>query len=1493
MNKLFTLTHPQKRIWYIEKIYQGSSMYNIGGTVKIQGMADLSALEKAINLFIQSNDAIRLKIHVQDGNPYQYVEDYQYVQMRTQNFDTLDEFYKWEQAEMRVPILLEDHVLFHFELYHVKDQVSGYLVKMHHIICDGWTIGLLGNQVCQAYESIVKGNEYVMEAPKPYLHYLDEEANYIASDRFLKNKKFWMEMYGDLETLTFKGTSDEINGCRRTYEIPSDLTEEIKEWVSENSFSMNSFFVGLYFIYFYKVSGEKDTVLGLPIMNRMNHKWKQVTGMLTSMMPFRYQLNPQMTVLEIIKEVGSKVKKCLFNQKYPYNILVQDLELKKKKISNLYDVCINYYNTKPPTSFLGMSTENREVYNGAQVYSLQMIIRDWTDRGNITIDIDYKISDYSAEEIDDMFQAVTHLARQIVENGRQTVDKISVFQEGDLKEMLYGYNQTDCEYPRNKSIIQLFEEQVDKTPNKIAISCGSESLTYREFNQKVNQLARTLQDMGWEKIVAVYTKRSIETVIGIYAVLKTAAAYMPIDASTPVNRILYMLNNANVKCVLTNINTDFIDDKDVKVFDLNKFSLYTKENENLEVASRPSDLAYIVYTSGSTGEPKGVMIENQGLVNYIWWAKKQYVKSLDDIMPLYSSLSFDLTVTTLFMPLISGIEMRVYKEDDKEFVLYTILKENKATIIKLTPAHLSLIKEMDFSRSVVNTMIVGGEDLRTSLARHIYEAYNHKIRIFNEYGPTETVVGCMIYLYNPEDQGKSVPIGVPTDNVQIYLLNDQLEPVPRGSMGEIFISGDGIARGYINQEDLNQEKFLNNPFIKGKRMYRTGDLARFQGTVLEYLGRFDSQVKIHGYRIELGEIEKQLLSIDGIKEAVVCDFDNQEQEKVLYAYLLLDKMIERNEIKDKLMKMLPTYMIPQYITILDELPLTHNGKVDRKQLLMSTDLSTETEEEMEEPEKGEEQVLLSEVLSVLSLQKASMGANFFQIGGDSIKAILISSKLRQRGYELEVRNMMLHPVLKEMVLYMKKVQNKETLKENCSGRIKNTPIFEWFLQQNFNKPSIYTQACLLEIVGKIEVELINEVLDQLVEIHDVFRINYFADEKQFFYNEQLKDVKFHIKEYDLSALSFEMQQKKMDQIKEQLDRELSITDGILLKACLFKKDESHKQLLLVIHHLAVDGISWRILLDDLEWLLKHKDEKEVVHSLYEKCSYGMWAEKLIQYEAAISKEELDYWKQQDSIEDGFPIGKNMTDETSCVRKTASFTLSKEYTKAILTNCNVPYLTETKDLLIIALMQTMKHYVETKEIVIELEHHGRVKIADKIDLSRTIGWFTTLYPFVCKLEAEDTDTQIKQIKEGIRKIPNNGIGYGIKKYLTKELQLSSNKHIRFNYLGEFKKESKESKINLVNQYALGSDVQNDLTCLLEINCYVLDECLYVDTVFDENMYDEEFVHIFMERFQHNIIALIQYLTNKDDIEFTPSDFELDDFTQEDLDMLFSRGGDMNE
>jgi amino acid adenylation domain-containing protein/non-ribosomal peptide synthase protein (TIGR01720 family) len=1496
--RFYPLTHPQKRIWYIEKLYPNTSLYNIGGTSTIHGPVDFGLLEEALQLFIQKNDGIRFHFREQNGEARQYVSDYHRTPLDFADFCKAArpeaEFEAWLNAHMQRPFQLIDNDLFYIALFKLAEGHAGIFVKFHHIIADGWSIKVISEQIYGMYQQLIQGQLVAEKVVPSYLEYLDYEREYLNSERFLKNRAFWMEQFKELPEPLFPGNSEDLAGRRAKYQLEYDLSARIKEFTAKSKCSLNTFFVGLFLIYLAKTTQNNDLVIGTPVLNRSGKKEKGMFGMFTSTMPFRFRLNPAATAPRLFADINEALLKFYFHQRYPYDLLAQDLELKKKGYDQLFQVAVNYYNTRLDNEVNGFIVEDEELYNGNQLYLLQMVIKDWARQGPLTLELDHKLDYFTERQIHQMWRSLVNLAGQILADPTRSIAALRVLPEEEYQWQIRQFNATARDYPSQTTIHQLFEAQADRTPDRIAIRFGQEQLTYRELNHKSNRLAAVLRQKGVAAgaIVGLMVVHSIETVAAILGIIKAGGAYLPIDPEYPAERIQYMLSDSGCHILLSNCNPKETLEFSGESLQLNDPGLYTGEGANPASVNRPEDPVYVIYTSGSTGKPKGVVIEHRGLVNYIWWARRMYLKGGDDAFALYSSLSFDLTVTSIFCPLIGGRRIEVYRDDGPEYALFRIMKESRVSVVKLTPSHLSLLQDMDNRHSSVKRFIVGGEDLKTSLAAKITRSFGGNIEIYNEYGPTETVVGCMIHQFHEStDTSDSVPIGIPADNVQIYILDKDLNPLPEGCLGEMYISGDGVAGGYLNRPELTRERFIENPFRPGQMMYRTGDLAKFlPDGKIEYAGRSDRQIKIRGYRVELGEIERHLLKYHQISDAVVIDRVNPDGDKYLCAYIVTHEEVPVTEVKSYLAKRLPGYMVPFHWVRLAEIPLTVNGKVDRGRLPEPV-AENAPESDFIAP-RNEAEAKLAEVISqALHIRNIGMKDNFYHYGGDSIKAIQVAGKLNELGLKIKARDILSHPVLEEMALCLEQGA-ADAHQTPCSGAFKPTPIVAWFLSQNFQNPNHYNQSVLLNFKQDISAAQLGLILDELVKHHDSLRLNYDKHSGELYYNDIYLTQKNSVEYHDLSGMAPEQQDRQIFEAGAKIKSSLDIEGTILIRAGFFGLGKRGKRVLLTAHHLVVDGVSWRIIMEDLARIYDRVNSEDSLSLPPGTHSMSDWSRRLTDYAAiepgaAAHHQEIEYWNRVIRHPFQFPADMAVANNATGPGVTLSSVFETAETAQLTGKANVAFGTRADELMITALVLTISDIIQENEIVIELEGHGREDLFEDMDISRTVGWFTSMYPVVLRKTGTELAGQIKAVKEQLRQVPHKGVGFGILKYTAAVLNDHDSRPVRFNFLGDLDIAPNELLEVATEDSGPESGSNNHMTALIEINAMIFGGRLKVELTYGAAQFKPETMSDFLQRFAGQIRRISDFCNSYKIQEHTPSDFEMVKFSQDDLDALINQ------
>ncbi|MBD8499270.1 non-ribosomal peptide synthase/polyketide synthase [Paenibacillus arenosi] len=1108
---------------------------------------------------------------------------------------------------------------------------------------------------------------------------------------------------------------------------------------------------------------------------------------------------------------------------------------------------------------------------------------------------------------------------------------------------------------RERTFHELFEEQVERTPGALAVVYEDSKLTYAELNAKANRLAYALRESGVkpEQVVGILAGRSAELLIGVLAVWKAGGAYVPLDPDYPADRIEYMLADSGASVLLT--QTRLLEQVEAwrsdgalvlqTVFALDDAATYSlgaaeaavgvqavgeagAEAEALaqaEMASaetsatadaeknvlavefasnpanvnKPHDLAYVIYTSGTTGRPKGVMIEHRSLVNTAAGYQRDYRLDQFPIRLLQlASFSFDVFVGDIARTLYNGGTMVIVPKDDRidPIRLYGWIRDYAVTVFESTPAlivpFMEHVHAEGLDLSSLQLLITSSDACSVADYRTLQERFGSRFRIINSYGVTEAAIDSSFYDETLEKLPKtgSVPIGKAWLNAKFYIVDANLKPVPIGVLGELVIGGAGVARGYLNRPDLTAEKFVDSPFATGERLYRTGDLARWMpdGNV-DFIGRIDNQVKIHGYRIELGEIEAVMQNVVGVRQALVIDRTDEREQKYLCGYVAADSSFDLEGLVTHLDAALPSHMVPSRIMRLDQMPLTPNGKIDRKALPVPEG-SIRAEAAYTAPRTPAEQALVSVWQSVLGVDQVGTMDNFFALGGDSIKALQVSSRLLQTGYKLVMKDLFHYPTISALSLQLQTAERTASQAE-VTGEVILTPIQRWFFEQNPADVHHSNQAYMQFSMQGFDEEALCQAVRQLVVHHDALRTVYRLTENG--YTAWNRGAGENEALFDLEVVDF----KGVGDVKEAVEAKandiqasIDLENGPLVKIGLFRCDDGD-HLLIAIHHLVVDGVSWRILLEDFAAGYEQALQGQPIRLPLKTDSFQVWAKQLADYANGLAMEsEREYWQHieqwiYEPLPRDFDRGRSKLKDSGLV--TVRWTA--EETEQLLKQAHRAYHTEMNDLLLAALGLAVQAWSGRERVLVNLEGHGREDILPDVDITRTIGWFTSQFPVVLELgHAQALSHQVKQVKESLRRIPNKGIGYGILRYLSAPRdgeRLALEPEISFNYLGQFD-QNYESNGSQPSPFSSGSDSSPNavMDFVLDINGMVSEGVLELTIRYGETQFKRETVERLGILLQSSLREVISHCVSKELPELTPSDVLLQDVTVEELERL---------
>ena len=1064
------LSKPQKLIYDMEK-FTGGAIAIVCGSMLINTDKSVDEMKKTVNELYRLNDALRIRISEENGQPYQFITKYKEQDIEVLTFNSKEELDDFASEYAKEPLD------FYGSLCDVKIVVlpdkKGVLAKLHHFISDAWTLSLIGTQ----FNKILNSEEVQVYS---YADYVTAEEKYIDSKRYVKDKEYFISQFKKCDEVTYisEKQAHTFEAKRATFVIDKEDTSKILAYTKKKEVSAFSLFMSAVSTYMNRVKMNADNFyIGTAVLNRNGVKEQNTMGMFINTAPILIELNNEESFTENLNAVELSALSVLRHQKYNYGDLLEELRKNHNFTEKLYDIMLSYQNAK----VLGDEVETTWYHSGMQTESLQIHIDDRDSEGIFRVHYDYLIEKFTEHEIEKIHEHICNILFSAIEDDSKKLYELSILSQEEKNRLLFDFNDTEVDYPRDKCVHQLFEEQVEKNPDKVAVVACDKTLTYKELNEEANRIAHSLIEKGIGRgdIVAFMLPRRSYLITTMLGILKSGAAYMPIDPDYPRERIEYMLEDSGAKFCVTKEN----------ICEL----LSNTNTDNTNVFVDGADNCYCIYTSGSTGKPKGTLLTHSNVANYVNNNNNNNVvhsiikESYENIVSV-TTVGFDIFVTESLLPLANGMEIVLANEEQSKLQgkLNDLIKAKPADVLQTTPTKMkSLIvdkEQIDYLKTV-KVIILGGEALESSLVEELKELTDAEI--FNIYGPTEATV----WVTNAEVKDLDITIGKPIANTQIYIVDKYMKTVPIGVTGELCIAGDCVGAGYLNRPELTAEKFIDNPFGEGK-MYKTGDLAywREDGNNA-YVGRNDFQVKIRGLRIELGEIENAISSVDGINMSVVVVRKNSEGRQLICAFYTGEEK-SAQEIKTVIGEKLPKYMIPHIFTHLDEMPLTSSGKISRKTLPEIDLENIETTVEYVAPETEEEQVLVDSIKDILGCEKVSTLDNFFDIGGDSLKAIELTSKLESRGYDVQVKTIFDCETIQELAKNLI-VKETETIKVEYGSVIPATPAqMRVYTAQSMNSDSTLYNIPYVFKVEEFDIERLQSAVNKLIERHESLRTHF-------------------------------------------------------------------------------------------------------------------------------------------------------------------------------------------------------------------------------------------------------------------------------------------------------------------------------------------------------------------------------------------------------------------
>ena len=1487
-DKELPLSFNQQRLWFLDHLEPNSPFYNMHSAVQIAGKVDAPLLERAINKTVERHEALRTIFKTQDGKPQQVIRSQLHIPLQRHNLQELpsdeqerrvQEFARREAAQ---PFDLSKGPLLRTVLLNLSPQKNIFLLTMHHIICDGWSMELFVNQVIGVYTALAGNEPMPFEAlPIQYADFAHWQRRIFETEAIKDQVEYWKTKLADVPAMLELPTDrprpavQSYHGSKKFFDLPDDLSVRVVRFAREKRTTPFVTLLAAFYTLLHRYSDQDVICIGTPVAGRNRKELEALIGFFVNTLTLKVDLADAISFSDLVDRVQNTVKEALAHQDVPFEQLLNALDVERNtSFSPLFQVMFSHQ--KAPQKALAqtdLTFESLQVDSGTAKFDLTLSVTE--DNDSFRAMLEYNTDLFDAETIGRIIVHYENILQNVLAEPDINIASVS-FLTGSEKAAFYGERRGEQQSDPDECFHELFEEQVLRRPDAIAAVYEQSELSYAALNQRANQLAHYLKKMnvGPESLVGVCLPRSLQMLVALLAVMKAGAAYVPLDPAYPRERLSFILKDASCAAVITDgerVDRGLFRDVDVPLVDVasDKEAIGQQSRANPENKTAPDNAVYVIYTSGSTGRPKGVVVAHRSVINLYHSLRKIVYNGKSDLrVSLNAPILFDASVQQLVL-LLSGSTLVIIPDDARTNIdrFIDIVQKQRIDVLDCVPSQLKLMLAQglfDPGQWAPSMCLPGGEAIDMQTWDQLRQM--NQTQFFNMYGPTECTVDSTIHAIRREDVRPT--IGSPIANISVYILDQAWQPTPVGVVGEICIAGQGLARGYLNRPDLTAEKFVPNPFAvsPGGRMYRTGDLGRFRSDgSIEFLGRIDHQVKVRGYRIELGEIEARLKQHPAVSDALVL-VRRQDDNSRLAAYIIAKEEEQASvaDLKDDLKMALPEYMVPSLFVFMSEFPTLQNGKVDRRALPDIEVERPDLEGAFVAPRSENEKKLAAIWAELLHVKKAGVRDNFFELGGDSITSIQMISRAKQKGLLITPKDVFANPTIEGLA----KVAGQSTIafaeQGLVLGDVPLTPIQHAFFDRKIEQRHHWNQSILLETEQSIPRDMLEKVTLTLLDHHDALRMRYRKNDdgwRQYIADPDGVAPVVYIRDCGNDAKKFEAE-------VQHLQSFLNLQDGPLIRIGYFDMGDLPDRILIAIHHLVIDGISWRILLEDFHSIYLQVRMRQKIVLPEKTSSFKYWAEKLIEYARSEEHEnELQFWLDR-AKEDFLPLQVDYPDGTN-YEADAIFldaALDRESTLSFLQDTAAAVHARPNILLLTALANAFSKVNGRRKLYVQLEGHGREDIIESVDLSRTVGWFTTLCPVNLDLDdIDDPGDQLRHVDEIFHKIPNNGIGFGLFKYLSESekvrqaLEQIPKPQVSFNYLGRFEQpEFGTSNFRvqpMKNPYERSPLAERPY--LIDISASIRGDVLHIRCAFSGKKFDQKRIEILLEEYIQELKRIIQY------------------------------------
>jgi amino acid adenylation domain-containing protein/non-ribosomal peptide synthase protein (TIGR01720 family) len=1465
------LSYAQQQMWLLDQLNPGSVSYTVAHTLRFSVEIDIAVLNQTLTQIIQRHETLRTTFDAIDGKPFQVINDAAPVSVPVKDLTelprTVRETAAWKKVKIlrRKPWDLKKGPLFRYVLMKLDNSEFLLAMTLHHITTDGRSMGILSHEIQQVYHALSNGRPSLLTPlPVQYADYAIWQRNWLKGNQIASQIAYWKKQLDEATVLEIpfdhpRPAVHQYRGEQVGIQLEKSVLNDMRRLAVQEGATVFMALLAVFQLLLARYTGQDDICVGTPTANRARPELEPLIGYFINTLVIRIKLAGNPSFREVLNITRAACVEAYDHQDVPFEILVDKLGIQRNLSHNpLFQVLFVH---QKMNDSVRQPVPEQETAN----FDLVLNVQEFLD--SIVCQLIFNADMFEKSTIRKMGERLELLIRQCVANPDQVLSQNSLLLPDERMQILHMFSRPKTQKCETLPAHQIIADHARRFPEKIAVWFENTGLSYVRMDQCANQMARYLakQGVGPESVVGWCVERKSDILVGLLGIMKAGGAFLPMDPDLPADRMAYMIKDAGISIIVTqkHISHKIPSDHCRLVFlDEDRDEIQKQETNPLEIPVRMENLAYIIYTSGSTGVPKGVMIEHRNLANLISAQIPEFHVTPDSRVMQTLSLGFDASLGEIFRTLMAGGTLVLAHKDDlmPGPILVGLLKNYSITSVAFSAATLAAMPRVAHELGDLKNLTVGGDTIMPEIVSH----WCVNRRFMNGYGPTEATIGATLAV-NWDPHAKP-PLGVPLPNVSAYVLDRFMQPVPIGTPGELHIGGVGVSRGYLNRPDLTAAAFVPDPFAPepGSRLYRTGDMVRWlPDGRLDFLGRMDHQVKIRGYRIELSEIASVLNRHPKVCQSIVVVHQTRDMKRLAaYVTPAENQMPETKELRLYLKACLPDYMVPAFVIVCDRFPMTVSGKIDRNALPEPSEEQLNLDREYAAPKTDTEKLLADIWADILGLEKVGIHSNYFELGGDSIMSIRIVARITEAGYQLSLQQMFTHQTIFELAAVLDSENTQVTAEQGIvTGKVPLTPVQQWFFEQGSGNPHYFNQWMAIPSPSALNTAHMRNAVLAVMQHHDALRMRYHKNEKDQWEQQNEGKVQYDpFRIVDLSTVPDHECGPVIEDAFQQLQESLNLEEGRLFNVCWFNPGPHQTgRLLVTVHHIVMDIVSWSALIEDLMKVYRRLDKAKTANLPVKTSSFRQWAYALVDFAKSRKlRDEVPYWlRLMEKPCQPYPVDYPEGDHSLLTTRSVSIEMDESQTRKFQHSAVPFFNTQVGHLLLAALAVALSRHSSNTRIQITIEGQGREDTGVELNLSRTLGWFTSFYPVGFEVVPDQPlQNQIQVAIRQIESVPNRGIGYSVLRYLADDDSIRSQmasipgSDISFNFTGQSStgNDSQASvpdtdtflwgKLSETGKIQLAESSHGPRRHLIEIGAGIINERLAVRFAFGSRRFQEK-------------------------------------------------------